>query len=54
MAQIDVLRTLAGAEAEGFSCSEIADKTLITKGGITGILDWLEAKGLIKRIPVAQ
>ena len=51
VAQIDVLRTLAGAEAEGFSCSEIADKTLITKGGITGILDRLEARSLIKRIP---
>ena len=51
VAQIDVLRTLAGAERDGLSCSEIADKTLITKGGITGILDRLEARGLIKRIP---
>jgi MarR family transcriptional regulator, 2-MHQ and catechol-resistance regulon repressor len=50
VAQIDVLRTLAGAEGEGLSCSEIADRTLITKGGITGILDRLEARGLIKRI----
>jgi MarR family transcriptional regulator, 2-MHQ and catechol-resistance regulon repressor len=51
VAQIDVMRTLAGAEGEGLSCSEIADRTLITKGGITGILDRLEARGLIKRIP---
>jgi DNA-binding MarR family transcriptional regulator len=33
------------------SCSEIAERTLITKGGITGILDRLEARGLVKRIP---
>lgn len=51
VAQIDVMRTLAGAEGEGLSCSEIADRTLITKGGITGILDRLEARGLIKRVP---
>jgi MarR family transcriptional regulator, 2-MHQ and catechol-resistance regulon repressor len=51
VAQIDVMRTLAGAEAEGLTCSEVADRTLITKGGITGILDRLEARGLIKRIP---
>ncbi len=51
VAQIDVMRTLAGAETEGLSCSEVADRTLITKGGITGILDRLEARGLIKRMP---
>lgn len=51
LAQIDVLVTIAGVEGgEGLSCSEIADRTLITKGGITGILDRLEARGLIKRI----
>ena len=50
IAQIDVLRTLAADEGGGLSCSEIADRTLITKGGITGILDRLEARGLIKRI----
>jgi MarR family transcriptional regulator, 2-MHQ and catechol-resistance regulon repressor len=50
LAQIDVLVALAGAEGESLSCSEIADRTLITKGGITGILDRLEARGLVKRI----
>jgi MarR family transcriptional regulator, 2-MHQ and catechol-resistance regulon repressor len=51
VSQIDVLVTLAGAEGASLNCSEIADRTLITKGGITGILDRLEARGLVKRIP---
>ena len=51
VAQIDVLNVLAGAETESLSCSEIAERTLITKGGITGILDRLEARGLVKRVP---
>ena len=51
VSQIDVLVTLAGAEGATLNCSEIAERTLITKGGITGILDRLEARGLVKRIP---
>src|SRR5579863_1857501 len=51
VSQIDVLVTLAGAEGESLNCSDIAERTLITKGGITGILDRLEARGLVKRIP---
>ncbi len=51
LAQMDVLSTLARAEHASLSCSEIAERTLITKGGITGILDRLEARGLVKRIP---
>ena len=51
VSQIDVLVTLAGAEGASLNCSEIAERTLITKGGITGILDRLEARGLVKRIP---
>jgi MarR family 2-MHQ and catechol resistance regulon transcriptional repressor len=50
-AQVDVLIALAGTKGESLSCSEIAERTLITKGGITGILDRLEARGLVKRIP---
>ena len=50
VAQLDVLVTLANAEGACLNCSEIAAHTLITKGGITGILDRLEARGLIKRI----
>jgi MarR family transcriptional regulator, 2-MHQ and catechol-resistance regulon repressor len=50
-AQVDVLSAVARAEGASLSCSEIAERTLITKGGITGILDRLEARGLVKRIP---
>ncbi|HTW89852.1 MAG TPA: MarR family transcriptional regulator [Candidatus Binataceae bacterium] len=51
LTQVDVLSVLARAKGASISCSEIADRTLITKGGITGILDRLEARGLVKRIP---
>jgi MarR family transcriptional regulator, 2-MHQ and catechol-resistance regulon repressor len=51
LAQVDVLGTLARAENASLNCSEIAERTLITKGGITGILDRLEARGLVKRVP---
>jgi MarR family transcriptional regulator, 2-MHQ and catechol-resistance regulon repressor len=51
LAQVDVLAVLARAEETGLNCSEIAERTLITKGGITGILDRLEARGLVKRVP---
>jgi DNA-binding MarR family transcriptional regulator len=49
LAQVDVLAVLADAGEASLTCSEIAEKTLITKGGITGILDRLEARGFIKR-----
>src|SRR5712672_4134442 len=51
LAQMDVLSALARTDGESISCSEIAERTLITKRGITGILDRLEARGLVKRIP---
>ncbi len=51
LAQMDVLSTLARTDGESITCSEIAERTLITKGGITGILDRLEARGLVKRFP---
>jgi MarR family transcriptional regulator, 2-MHQ and catechol-resistance regulon repressor len=51
LAQMDVLAVVADAVYSGITCSEIAEKTLITKGGITGILDRLEARGLVKRMP---
>jgi MarR family transcriptional regulator, 2-MHQ and catechol-resistance regulon repressor len=51
LAQVDVLTVLANAGEANLTCSEIAEKTLITKGGITGILDRLEARGFIKRTP---
>lgn len=50
LAQVDVLVALARAEGASLNCSEIAEKTLITKGGITGILDRLETRGLLMRV----
>jgi MarR family transcriptional regulator, 2-MHQ and catechol-resistance regulon repressor len=51
LAQVDVLVALASAQETTLTCSEIAEKTLITKGGITGVLDKLEARGLVRRTP---
>jgi DNA-binding MarR family transcriptional regulator len=34
---------------DGMTCSEITDKTLITKGTLTGVIDRLEEKGLVQR-----
>ena len=50
LSQVDVLAALGRSEA-GLNCSEIAEATLITKGGITGVLDRLEARGFVQRIP---
>lgn len=49
VSEVDVLATIARAAGMALSCSEIAEATLITKGGITGILDRLEARGLVQR-----
>lgn len=45
--QFDVLATLANQPA--MTCKSLGEKTLITKGTLTGILDRLESKGLIER-----
>jgi DNA-binding MarR family transcriptional regulator len=50
LAEADVLVTVPRAKNGQLTCSEIAEKTLITKGGITKVLDRLEAKGLVKRV----
>ncbi|MBI4000656.1 MAG: MarR family transcriptional regulator [Nitrospira defluvii] len=49
--QFDVIATLG--DTEGLTCAELSTATLVTKGTLTGVLDRLEAKGLIRRIPVA-
>ena len=49
LSEVDVLAAIARAHGMALTCSEIADTTLITKGGITGILDRLEARGLVQR-----
>ena len=47
--QFDVIATLG--DTEGMTCKELSEKTLVTKGTLTGVLDRLERKGLIERVP---
>lgn len=36
-------------DTDGLPCSAITEQTLITKGTLTGVIDRLEAKGLVQR-----
>jgi DNA-binding MarR family transcriptional regulator len=45
--QFDVIATLG--DTEGMTCSELSAHTLVTKGTLTGVLDRLVSKGLIRR-----
>lgn len=45
--QFDIIATLGNTP--GMSFKDLGEKTLITKGTLTGIIDRLEAKGLVKR-----
>ena len=47
-AQFDIVATLGNTQ--GMSCKELGEKTLITKGTLTGVLDRLTAKKLIQRV----
>jgi len=51
-AQFDVLATLGNTA--GMSCRELGERTLITKGTLTGVLDRLAARRLIRRSPSDQ
>ncbi len=46
--QFDVISTLGNTE--GMPLHKLAEKTLITKGTLTGVIDRLEHKGLLQRI----
>jgi len=46
--QADVLFTLGNTD--GLTFKEIGEKTLITKGTLTGVVDRLEQKGLVERV----
>lgn len=48
-AQFDIIATLGNTA--GMTCRELGEKTLITKGTLTGVLDRMEARGLIRRGP---
>jgi len=46
-AQFDIIATLGNTA--GMSYKELGDKTLITKGTLTGVIERLEQKGLVQR-----
>jgi MarR family 2-MHQ and catechol resistance regulon transcriptional repressor len=46
--QFDIIATLGNTS--GMSFKELGEKTLITKGTLTGVVDRLEAKGLVRRV----
>ena len=46
--QFDIIATLGNTP--GMTCREIGRRTLITKGTLTGVLDRLEAKGMLSRV----
>lgn len=48
VAQADVIFTLGNTSGRTFR--EIGEETLITKGTLTGVIDRLELKGLVKRM----
>jgi len=50
--QFDIIVTLGNTP--GMTCREIGERTLITKGTLTGVLDRLEAKGLLVREESAE
>jgi MarR family 2-MHQ and catechol resistance regulon transcriptional repressor len=50
--QFDIIATLGNTR--GMSFKELGSKTLITKGTLTGVVDRLEAKGIVKRITQAE
>jgi DNA-binding MarR family transcriptional regulator len=49
--QFDVIATLGNTD--GLTCSQLSARTLVTKGTLTGVLDRLAKKGLIRRDAVA-
>ncbi|MBC7684968.1 MAG: MarR family transcriptional regulator [Bdellovibrionales bacterium] len=46
-AQFDIIATLGNTQ--GMTYKELGDKTLITKGTLTGVIERLEAKSLVAR-----
>lgn len=50
--QFDIIATLGNQPP--MTCKELGEKTLILKGTMTGVLERLEAKGLIEKIANAE
>jgi MarR family transcriptional regulator, 2-MHQ and catechol-resistance regulon repressor len=51
-AQFDIIATLG--DTPGMTFKELGEKALITKGTLTGVVDRLEDKGLVKRVALPQ
>jgi MarR family 2-MHQ and catechol resistance regulon transcriptional repressor len=51
-AQFDIIATLGNTC--GMTYKELGEKTLITKGTLTGVIERLESKGLVERIRSAN
>ena len=47
-AQFDVIATLGNTD--GLTFKELGEKTLITKGTLTGVVDRLEVRGIVRRV----
>jgi DNA-binding MarR family transcriptional regulator len=47
-AQFDIVATLG--DTDGMSFRELGERTLITKGTLTGVVDRLEVRGLVERV----
>ena len=45
------VRAAGLGDTGGMTCKELSEKTLVTKGTLTGVLDRLERKGLVARVP---
>jgi MarR family transcriptional regulator, 2-MHQ and catechol-resistance regulon repressor len=50
--QFDIIATLGNTP--GMTFKQLGERTLITKGTLTGVVDRLEQKGLVKRTPFPQ
>lgn len=50
--QFDIVATLGNTA--GMSFKELGEKTLITKGTLTGVVDRLEARGIVRRVGSAE
>ena len=50
--QFDIVATLGNTS--GMSFKDLGEKTLITKGTLTGVVDRLEAKALVRRVASAS
>jgi len=45
--QFDVISELG--DTKGLTCADLSEATLVTKGTLTGVLDRLETKGIVRR-----